>query len=124
MRKCEIDQRTDVVNRYTVARGYSRKFKAFDKMPPSVAMELMTGWPNIRSRDRQNGSPTAGHLIRLAAKYHGTVGGYMISRRPDARIAITIMTLPVGHEVATKLYKNVKPDNFDLRRGKYVFWWD
>ena len=122
-----------------------RNHFTFSLMPPSVARELMTGTPNIEPTASHNESPEAQEMVKLAEKYDGYVGGYVITEsRTDSRIQITEFYADINRKEAERLVGKYRPDNMmsdeeiqpinpETWNGKdvpshknklYRFWWD
>jgi hypothetical protein len=96
-------------------------------VPPEVAEQLYGDWPNLDPEMSFNRSPTMKKLVEVAKQYNGTLEGDVFpveSGRDDARISFDAVYLKCSKEVAQRLRRNLKPDEFDLRKGVYRFWWD
>jgi hypothetical protein len=86
--------------------------------------------PFLNPDDTQNSSPSVRELLALAKRFPGsTVGGYVIpteSGRDDARISLDTIYIKAPGTVATKLKRELKPDEYSYNKEtkSYRFWWD
>jgi len=113
-----------VIDRPSIIEDYYR----FVGVPPSLAKDLLTGWPNVEPCYKQNDSPTMRAMVLLAERHKGTLEGYVIpveTGRWDARIVFDGFTITATKEEAERLAWKLKPDEFDeISPGKWRFWWD
>jgi hypothetical protein len=116
------------LRRYSSDQYYARYDYIFEDLPAKEAKRLLTGWPNVDPKDRQNYSPTMEKMVEIADRYDGTLEGYVItveSGRDDARITFDGFTITADESKARALAKELKPDEFvKVGRKKWRFWWD
>ena len=112
-------------------------YHRFEKVPPSLAETLLTGYPLVDPKETQNDGPTMRQMIGFAQANFGTLEGYIIEagKRSDARITFDGMTLDVVPAQARQLQRTFgemarEADEFDPAsrftpgaKG-YRFWWD
>ena len=108
--------------------GFKESFFNFADLPAETAKQLLSAWPNVNPKDRQNSSPTMKKLVETATEYNGTLNGYCIpveSGRDDARITFDAVVLKIDKQTMLKLKRSLKPNNTSLLAdGSYRFWWD
>ena len=122
-----MKQKKDIIKKYKTW-GKLNNYYSISKVPPGVASKLMTGFPNIDPNDTQNNSPMMKDMVKIAKKYKGTLGGYVIpveSGRDDARISFDEFTVKASMRVVMQLRSDVRPDECDeVKKGYWRFWWD
>jgi len=99
----------------------------FERVPPKVARELMTGYPNVDPRDTHNFSPTMREMLELVEEYEGTLRGYIVhteSGRDDARITFDGFCIRCSYKVAFELAVSYRPDEARKEEEGFYFWWD
>lgn len=123
-------QKSELLKPYIAYGLYNENFFNFKGLPVEIAKQLLSAWPNVDPKERQNRSPTHKKLVETAEQYNGTLNGYCIPTeakpfRDDARISFDAIELKVDKPTAQRLKRNLKPDSFsELSEGVYRFWWD
>ena len=118
-------QRLDLLTDRTGGNDFGR----FENLPPSIAMKLLTGEPNVNPNDNQNNSPTAKELVKLAKENDGTLSGYYVgvkdASRDDHRITFDGIILKLDEKRAEQLRDTKSVDEFrKIDTDSFSFWWD
>ena len=102
-------------------------FARFEGMPPKGARDLMNPGRAVRldPGGRQNRSPVAIEMVRLAEQHDGTLEGYVIGGKRGGRVSVDGVTIRADDATAESLFLETAPDEYGkVSPGKYRYWWD